>query len=141
MYKINKKALKVATRLMGDETKAINYFEKLSNWDAEFSKLTQEFGWAGMYARDILDDRTRELIAVAALTVLGKLPQLKSHIEMALRVGATTKEIMEVMLQLVVFAGYPTALNGLSVLEEVSVGKLENDKGTKSRNIKTRIVK
>ena len=128
MSKINKKALDVATRLMGDETKARKYFEKLSSWDAEFSKLTQEFGWAGMYARNILDDKTRELIAVAALIVLGKLPQLKSHMEMALRVGATKEEVLEVILQLVVFAGYPVALNSLSVLEEVLA---ENKKMTK----------
>lgn len=128
MSKINKKALDVATRLMGDETKARKYFEKLSSWDAEFSKLTQEFGWAGMYARNILDDKTRELIAVAALIVLGKLPQLKGHMEMALRVGATKEEVLEVILQLVVFAGYPTALNSLSVLEEVLA---ENKKMTK----------
>jgi len=128
LSKINKKALEVASHLMGDEEKARRYFDKLSNWDAEFSKLTQEFGWAGMYARNILDDKTRELVAIAALIVLGKLPQLKDHMEMALRVGATKKEILEVILQLVVFAGYPVALTSLSVLEEVLA---ENEKMTK----------
>lgn len=125
MSKINKKALEVASRLMGDEEKARKYFDELSSWDVEFSKLTQEFGWAGMYARNILDDKTRELVAIAALIVLGKLPQLKDHMEMALRVGATKKEILEVILQLVVFAGYPVALNSLSVLKEVLA---ENEK-------------
>ena len=128
MSKINKKALEVASHLMGNEEKARRYFDKLSSWDAEFSKLTQEFGWAGMYARNILDDKTRELVAIAALIVLGRLPQLKDHMEMALRFGATKKEILEVILQLVVFAGYPVALNSLSVLEEVLA---ENEKMTK----------
>ncbi|MEW5816324.1 MAG: carboxymuconolactone decarboxylase family protein [Spirochaetota bacterium] len=119
MTDINKKALAVATRLMGDETKARAYFERLNKLDPEFSRLTQEFGWAGMYARTVLDDRTRELTAIAALTVMDKGPQLKDHIGMALRLGATRQEVLEVILQMVIFAGFPTALKALPVLEEV----------------------
>lgn len=118
MADINKKALEVATRLMGDENKARAYFERLARWDPEFSRLTQDFGWAGMYRRTVLDDRTRELVAIAVLTVLEKQPQLKNHIQMALRFGATKKEVLEVILQMVIFAGFPIVLNGLTVLEE-----------------------
>lgn len=117
MADVNPEALRVATRLMGSEKKARAYFDRLSTWDPEFSRLTQDFGWAGMYGRTVLDDRTRELVAVAALCALGKAPQLKDHMLMALRFGATREELLEILLQLVVFCGFPTALNGLPVLE------------------------
>lgn len=117
MADIHPDALRVATHLMGSEQKARAYFDRLSAWDPEFSRLTQEFGWAGMYGRTVLDDRTRELVAVAALCALGKGPQLKDHMLMALRFGATREELLEIVLQLVVFCGFPTALNGLPVLE------------------------
>lgn len=117
MEGIDKEALRVAARLMGSEEKAVAYFRRLEAWDPEFGRLTQQFGWAGMYARTVLDDRTRELVAVAALCALGKSAQLKDHMLMALRFGATREEVLEVLLQLVVFCGFPTALNGLPVLE------------------------
>lgn len=117
MPDVDPEALRVATRLMGSEAEARAYFDRLSAWDPEFSRLTQAFGWAGMYGRTVLDDRTRELVAVTALCTLGKAPQLKDHMLMALRFGATREELLEVILQLVVFCGFPTALNGLPVLE------------------------
>jgi 4-carboxymuconolactone decarboxylase len=117
MEGIDQEALRVATKLMGSEEAAVAYFRKLEAWDPEFGRLTQQFGWAGMYARTVLDDRTRELVAVAALCTLGKTAQLKDHMLMALRFGATKAEVLEVLLQLVVFCGFPTALNGLPVLD------------------------
>lgn len=64
--------------------------------------------------------RERELAVVAALTATGNAaPQLRVHLNAALHVGCTPREIVEVVMQMVVYAGFPAALNGLSAVQEV----------------------
>lgn len=46
-------------------------------------------------------------------------PQLKVHIGAALHVGLTQDEIVEVIIQMAVYAGFPAALNGLFAAKEV----------------------
>jgi 4-carboxymuconolactone decarboxylase len=46
-------------------------------------------------------------------------PQLKVHIHAALNVGCTREEIIETMIQMALYAGFPAALNGLFAAEEV----------------------
>jgi len=46
-------------------------------------------------------------------------PQLKVHIHGALNVGCTQQEIIEVIMQMSVYAGFPAALNGLFAAKEV----------------------
>jgi 4-carboxymuconolactone decarboxylase len=47
------------------------------------------------------------------------MPQLKVHVHGALNVGCTPSEIVEVILQMAVYAGFPAAINGLNVVREV----------------------
>ena len=78
------------------------------------------FPFGDIYSRPALDLKKRELAVVAALTSLGNAgPQLKVHIHGALNVGCTQEEIVEVMMQMAVYAGFPAALNGLFAAKEV----------------------
>lgn len=73
-----------------------------------------------IYGDPALDLRTRELATVAALTTLGYASgQLKAHIHGALNVGATRREVVEVITQMRAYAGFPAALNAMSVAKEV----------------------
>jgi 4-carboxymuconolactone decarboxylase len=79
-----------------------------------------DFSYGDVMARPGLDRRSRELVTIAALTALGNAqPQLKVHIQGALNVGCKPKEIVEVILQMAVFAGFPAAINALNVAREV----------------------
>ncbi|WP_309245948.1 carboxymuconolactone decarboxylase family protein [Bacillus glycinifermentans] len=72
-----------------------------------------------MYSRQGLDIKSRELATVAALTALGfAIPQLKVHINGALNVGCSKEEIVELIMQVSVYAGFPTALNGLQAAKK-----------------------
>lgn len=83
-------------------------------------RYIKEFPFGDIYSRSGLDLKTRELITVAALTAIGNaLPQLKSHIHGALNVGCSRAEVMEVILQMAVYAGFPAALNGMAAAGEV----------------------
>lgn len=94
--------------------------ESLKNIAPEFANLTVEFPFGDIYSRPGLDLKTRQICTVAALTALGHAaPQLKGHVGNALNVGWTPKEIVEVMMQMAVYAGFPAALNALFVAKEV----------------------
>ena len=53
--------------------------------------------FGNLYARDVLTQRERELCAVAALCVLNRTNELRSHVIAALRAGATKEEVAEVI--------------------------------------------
>lgn len=79
-----------------------------------------DFAYGDVVSRPGLDLKTRELVTVAALTALGNAePQLKAHIGGALNAGCTPQEIIEVVLQMAVYAGFPASLNGISAVRSV----------------------
>lgn len=79
-----------------------------------------EFAYGDVMARPGLDRRTRQLATVAALTAMGTAAaQLKVHMQGALNVGCTPEEVVEAVLQMVVYAGFPAAINGLAAAREV----------------------
>lgn len=94
--------------------------EALKEISPDFADLLIEFPFGDVYSRPGLDLKSREIAAVAALTAMGTAtPQLKVHIHAALNVGCSPQEIIEVMIQMAVYAGFPSALNGLFAAKEV----------------------
>lgn len=72
-----------------------------------------------IYSNDVLDLKTKEIIVISSLvTQKDTKPQLKVHIKAALRAGLSPKEIMAIMLQLVIYVGFPAALNALNAAKE-----------------------
>ncbi|MDP5239245.1 carboxymuconolactone decarboxylase family protein [Uliginosibacterium sp. 31-16] len=90
----------------------------------DFARLLVEFAFGDIYSRPGLDLRTREIAVVAALTALGNAgPQLRVHLHGALNVGCTREEIVETIMMMGVYAGFPAALNGLFAAKEVFAEK------------------
>ena len=86
----------------------------------DFANYLLEFPFGDIYSRPGLDLKSREIAVIAALTAMGNAaPQLKAHIAGALNVGCTREEVVEVIMQMAVYAGFPAALNGLSAAKEV----------------------
>lgn len=81
-------------------------------------RITMEH-FADIFDRPGLDKKSREIATVAALIVLGKLPQLKFHINVALGVGCTETEIKEIIIQMAAYAGFPAAINAMMTAHEV----------------------
>jgi 4-carboxymuconolactone decarboxylase len=100
----------------------------------DFARFVVEFPFGDIYTRPGLDLKTREIATIAALTALGYAPaQLKVHIEAALNVGCTQREITEVIMQMAVYAGFPAALNGLAVMKEVAARRTKNGESSPPR--------
>ena len=102
-----------------------NGVEQVTNKVAElapdFARMTIEFPFGDLYARDALDLRTREVAAVSALAALGRLPQLRVHVAAALNVGCRPEEVVEVLMQTAIYAGFPSALNALAECHDLLV--------------------
>ena len=102
--------------------------ESLRNIAPDFGRyLVECFG--DIYSRPGLDLKSREIAVVAALTALGTaVPQLKVHLHAALNVGCTREEIVEVIMQMSAYAGFPASLNGLFAAREVFDQRLAEGK-------------
>lgn len=86
----------------------------------DFARYLIEFPFGDIYSRPGLGLKSREIAVVAALTAMGNCaPQLKVHIQGAINVGVTRAEVVETIMQMAVYAGFPAALNGLMVAKEV----------------------
>ena len=92
--------------------------EALRRIDPEFCRMFEDFAYGGLYTRTVLDQRVRELCALAALAVVGRPTQLRSHIRAAFLAGATWAEVAEVFIQVTTYAGFPAAIGALDLLEE-----------------------
>ena len=80
----------------------------------DFHNIIMAFAYGDINSRPGLDLKSREIATIAALTALGNArPQLEAHIVGGLNVGLTREEIVEVIMQMGVYAGIPAALNGL----------------------------
>jgi 4-carboxymuconolactone decarboxylase len=94
--------------------------ESLKDIAPEFADLLIEFPFGDIYSRDKLDLKSREIATIAALTVMGNATeQLKVHIHAGLNVGCTKEEIVEIIIQMSVYGGFPCALNGLFAMKEI----------------------
>lgn len=86
----------------------------------DLGRYIVEFAFGDIISREGLSVRDRELVTVAVLTALaGREPQLRVHLLSGLNVGLTARELEEVIIQTVPYAGFPTAINALNVLKEV----------------------
>jgi 4-carboxymuconolactone decarboxylase len=98
----------------------------------DLAKYIIETVYGDIYQRPALDAKTRQIVTVAALSTLGTAgPQLRTHISGALRCGVSREELIEVMMQLLPYAGLATAINGVTACREVFVA--EDQKGGTSR--------
>jgi 4-carboxymuconolactone decarboxylase len=104
--------------------------DSLADIAPDFARYLIEFPFGDIYERPGLSPRDREIATIAALTALGNAtPQLKVHIHAGLNVGLTRTEIVEILMQMAVYAGFPAALNGLFAAKEV-IAETETQKAT-----------
>ncbi|MBU2944100.1 carboxymuconolactone decarboxylase family protein [Shimia thalassica] len=85
------------------------------------SRTVVDVAYGQFYARDGVDEKTRLLATIAALTALGgqTRPQLKVNITSARAVGATREEISEIIFQMTLYGGFPAMINALNAAMEV----------------------
>lgn len=80
----------------------------------DFARMAIEFPFGDLYSRGAVDLRTREVGAIAALAALGGIQQLRVHVGAALHLGCAREEVVEILMQTAIYAGFPRALAALA---------------------------
>ena len=86
----------------------------------DLGRFIIEFAFGDVYRRPGLDLFSRELITVAALAAMGSAtPQLKVHMHGFLNVGGTIRQLVETVIHLSAYAGFPRAINAAMAAKDV----------------------
>jgi len=86
---------------------------------ADFQDLITRYAWGDVWSRPGLDRRTRSCITLAMLAALHHDDELAIHIRAAVRNGVSREEIVEVLLQVAVYAGVPAANRAFGIAQRV----------------------
>ncbi len=104
--------------VLGDE-----YVEQslatMNDFNRPLQELVTEMCWGTIWTRPGLPPKLRSLLNVGLLAALNRPHELRLHVRGALRTGCTKEEIQEVLLQVAVYCGIPTGVDGFRVAAEV----------------------
>jgi 4-carboxymuconolactone decarboxylase len=100
-----------ATQLVSQDT--------LASIAPDLRKLIVEFAYGDIYSRDGLDERKRALVVISSVVTQGALPQIKTHVARGLQIGLSATEIVEAMMQLIPYIGFPRVQNALTVVKQL----------------------
>lgn len=103
-------------RVRGEGERTVNNLKDIA---PEMAGFVIDFSYGDVISRGNLLPKEAELVAIAGMCAAGtERPQLIVHIKYGLGVGLTKEQILEVIMQMAVFAGFPAALNGISAARE-----------------------
>jgi len=85
----------------------------------DFEQYVLDFLAGEIWSRPGLDRKSKSLVTIAALTALGRPQALELNIRMALRNGASEREILETLLHIAPYAGFPACWEGLTIARRV----------------------
>lgn len=108
-----RRGLELFRKMAGSRAEAIR-----RQWHAlspEFEHYVLGFLAGEVWTRPGLDLRTRSLITIAALTTTGRQQGLELNIRMALNNGVTQAEVVEALLHLAPYVGFPAAWDALTL--------------------------
>jgi 4-carboxymuconolactone decarboxylase len=94
--------------------------ERLAEISPDFARQLVDYAFGDVYCRPGLDRRSRQIATIAALTALGDAEaQLKWHVRGGLNVGLSREEVVEILMQMAIYAGFPAAVRALTAAQEV----------------------
>jgi 4-carboxymuconolactone decarboxylase len=104
---------------MNNDPDGMAAWARLGAVGADLDRLLGEFCFGDVWAGDDLDKRTRRIITLTTVAVLGRMPMLESHVRGALEQGFTRQEILAVFKHLIPYAGFPVCLSSALAAERV----------------------
>ena len=112
------RGLAMRKQVMGEDFVA-SAFANMTPFTEPIQQHITRKAWGDVWRRGTLDLKTRSLITVTMLAALGKQHELKGHVRGALNNGATPAELQEVLLQVAVYCGVPTAVEAFRTAASV----------------------
>jgi 4-carboxymuconolactone decarboxylase len=114
---LDPKGLEIRKAVLGEEyvKKALS---NVNSFNRPLQELLTEYCWGKVWGREGLERRERSLINLAMIAVLNRPHELKAHVRGAIRNGLTPQQISEVLLQVMIYAGAPAAVDSFRVAGE-----------------------
>lgn len=105
---------------------AQGYFDGFAGTVSDLAQLSIDFAFGEALARDGLDHKAKLLAIIAMLAAAGnRADALRLHLAGAIANGVTRDEISELLIQLSVYRGFPSALNAFAVARSVFASGIE----------------
>ena len=115
---LNEKGLQIRREMFGAE-----FVEKRHAEASEFSKpfveMVNNFAFGEVWSREGIDRKTRSMLTLAMLVALNRPFEMRIHLKGAISNGVTKDEIREIILQSVLYCGFPAAFEAFRLCEEV----------------------
>jgi 4-carboxymuconolactone decarboxylase len=114
----HRQGMSVRREVLGDAhvDRAVDGTDEIT---ADFQDLITRYAWGDVWSRPGLDRRTRSCITLAMLAALHHDDELAMHVRAAVRNGVSRDEIVEVLLQVAVYAGVPAANRAFGIAQRV----------------------
>lgn len=94
--------------------------DRLAEVAPDFARLVVEYAFGELFSRPVLDMRARELVAVAVLTARADMiSPLRAHISSALKIGLAREEVVEAMMQVSIYSGFPVVISALTACHDL----------------------
>ena len=100
--------MKVRREVLGD-AHVDRASAQTTEFDADFQSYIARCAWGEIWTRPGLDRRTRHLLTITTLAVLGRQEELAMHLKATSNTGVTPDQVKEALLQVAVYAGVPAA--------------------------------
>lgn len=117
----------IRRQVVGDAYVDASLQKGASDFAKPMQELVTEIGWGYVWARPGLDRKTRSLLNIAMLTAMNRSTELAVHVRGAVNNGASEVEIRETIMQVAIYAGMPTGLEGTRVAETV-LNKIKDER-------------
>ena len=85
----------------------------------KLADLTDNVLYADIWERPQLSKRDRSLVTVAALIALNRPDQLRSHLNLARQNGVTEEELVETIIHMAFYSGWPSAVSAVTIAKDV----------------------
>ncbi|MBY5957185.1 carboxymuconolactone decarboxylase family protein [Membranicola marinus] len=94
-------------------------FEALMDLDEDLEDYIVEFAFGDIYSRSGLTHEEKTLMTISSLVTQGLEPQLRLHVNTGLTVGIPPKKIVDAIIHLLPYTGFPRVLNALNIAKDV----------------------
>ncbi len=106
-------------RMIDGDKVADHLIAEYREFAPDFLTYLTDFAFGEIYGREG-DLRQRELVAIASLATMGGCDrQLHTHVEGAFNVGLTQAEVVEAVMTLIPYIGFPKVLNAMAIVKRV----------------------
>lgn len=119
-----KQGVETLQRMLGEDRAAV-VVETFGRLSPAFEREAVSVVFGRTWSRGGIDLKTRSLCSIGILASLGRMSALRINFTLAMENGAGIEEIIEVLLQVGIYAGYPATLDALKLLAEVRDASLQ----------------